>query len=221
MPFATTSARYAEVVGPAKFCAVVKADGYGHGDVPVAAAALEAGADWLAVATVTEGMRLREAGIDAPILLLSEATESDVPTLIAERLTPTVYSEGFLNALAACDRRAGRSARQARYRHAPGRSRRSDRRPARRSYPGRHRPAPGRPVDALSRPPRESPISPPPRSSNCASSSTSRWQPGRLPTWCMPPTRPAPCSIPKLDSTWSASGSPCTAATRRRPAARS
>jgi alanine racemase len=89
-----------EVVGPAKYCAVVKADGYGHGDVPVAAAALEAGADWLAVATVTEGLRLREAGIDAPILLLSEATESDVPTLIAERLTPTVYSEGFLNALA-------------------------------------------------------------------------------------------------------------------------
>ena len=90
-----------EVVGPAKYCAVVKADGYGHGDVPVAAAALEAGADWLAVATVTEGLRLREAGIDAPILLLSEATESDVPTLIAERLTPTVYSEGFLTALAA------------------------------------------------------------------------------------------------------------------------
>ena len=89
-----------EVVGPARFCAVVKADGYGHGDVPVATAALDAGADWLAVATVTEGLRLREAGIEAPILLLSEPTGSDVSTLIAERLTPTLYSEGFLTMLA-------------------------------------------------------------------------------------------------------------------------
>jgi alanine racemase len=87
------------VVAPAKFCAVVKADGYGHGDVPVAEAALQAGADWLAVATVTEGMRLREAGIDGPILLLSETANSDVPTLIANQLTPTVYSEGFVTAL--------------------------------------------------------------------------------------------------------------------------
>lgn len=90
-----------EAVGPARFCAVVKADGYGHGDVPVAGAALEAGADWLAVATVTEGLRLREAGIEAPILLLSEASGTDVATLIAERLTPTVYSEEFLAVLAA------------------------------------------------------------------------------------------------------------------------
>jgi len=89
------------LVAPARFCAVVKADGYGHGDVPVAEAALQAGADWLAVATVTEGMRLREAGIDAPILLLSETTVSDVGTLIANQLTPTVYSEDFLEALSA------------------------------------------------------------------------------------------------------------------------
>ncbi len=88
-------------VAPAAFCAVVKADGYGHGDVPVAEAALQAGAEWLAVATVTEGLRLREAGIEAPILLLSEATEADVAAIIAERLTPTVSSDGFLSALAA------------------------------------------------------------------------------------------------------------------------
>ena len=90
----------ARLVTPAKFCAVVKADGYGHGDVPVAEAALQAGADWLAVATVTEAMRLREAGIEAPILLLSETTVADVGTLIANQLTPTVYSESFLDALA-------------------------------------------------------------------------------------------------------------------------
>ncbi|NNC92101.1 MAG: alanine racemase [Acidimicrobiia bacterium] len=89
------------VIAPARFCAVVKADGYGHGDVPVAEAALEAGADWLAVATVTEAMRLREAGLEAPILLLSEATVSDIGILIANNLTPTVYSEEFLAAIAA------------------------------------------------------------------------------------------------------------------------
>ncbi|MCP4245529.1 MAG: alanine racemase [bacterium] len=92
-------AEISRVAAPAEFCAVVKADGYGHGDVPVAAAALEAGAGWLAVATVTEGLRLREAGIEAPILLLSEPTDADVTTLIANHLTPTVYSEPFLVAL--------------------------------------------------------------------------------------------------------------------------
>ena len=53
------------VIAPAEVCAVVKADGYGHGDVPVAEAAAEAGATWLAVALVEEGVRLREAGIEA------------------------------------------------------------------------------------------------------------------------------------------------------------
>lgn len=89
------------LVAPARLCAVVKADGYGHGDVPVAEAALQAGADRLAVATVTEGMRLREAGIEGPILLLSETMVADAGTLIANQLTPTVYSDGFLEALAA------------------------------------------------------------------------------------------------------------------------
>ena len=57
---------------PPRCMAVVKADGYGHGAVPVARAALEAGATWLGVALVEEGVELREAGIDAPILVLSE-----------------------------------------------------------------------------------------------------------------------------------------------------
>jgi alanine racemase len=91
----------AALVSPAQFCAVVKADAYGHGDVPVAGAALEAGASWLAVATVTEALRLREADIEAPILLLSEATPADVPTIVAHDLTPTVYTHAFLDELAA------------------------------------------------------------------------------------------------------------------------
>lgn len=59
-----------DLVAPARFCAVVKANAYGHGDVPVAKAAIEAGANMLAVATVEEGVRLREADIRHPILLL-------------------------------------------------------------------------------------------------------------------------------------------------------
>ena len=53
-----------------KLCAVVKADAYGHGAVPVARAAVEAGAAYLAVATLSEGIELREAGFTTPILLL-------------------------------------------------------------------------------------------------------------------------------------------------------
>ena len=71
--------------------AVVKANAYGHGDVPVAKACLEAGADWLAVALVEEGVRLREAGIDAPILTLIEPTPDAAKELIAQRITPSVF----------------------------------------------------------------------------------------------------------------------------------
>ena len=56
------------LAAPAALCAVVKADAYGHGAVAVARAALEGGATWLAVALVEEGVELREAGIDAPVL---------------------------------------------------------------------------------------------------------------------------------------------------------
>jgi alanine racemase len=89
----------AEVMAPAKVCAVVKADGYGHGDVPVAEAAVEAGATWLAVALAEEGVRLREAGIEAPILLLSEPPSSDATEVIRWNLTPTVYRPDFVESL--------------------------------------------------------------------------------------------------------------------------
>ena len=61
-----------ELCDPARLLAVVKADAYGHGAVPLRRAALEAGAVGLGVALVEEGIELREAGIDAPILVLSE-----------------------------------------------------------------------------------------------------------------------------------------------------
>ncbi len=66
----------------ARLCVVVKADGYGHGAVPVSRAALAAGADWLAVSQVAEARVLRRAGLTEPVLLLSEPT----PTELAEAL---------------------------------------------------------------------------------------------------------------------------------------
>lgn len=89
----------AELIEPAELCVVVKADAYGHGDVPVAEAALSAGAGRLAVALVEEGVRLREGGVDAPILLLSEPPPDTIATLLRWRLTPTVYSAPFIEAL--------------------------------------------------------------------------------------------------------------------------
>jgi alanine racemase len=88
------------LVAPARVCAVVKADGYGHGAVAVSRAAVEAGADCLAVALVEEGVQLREAGIDAPILVLSEPVPAAAETVVAHRLTPVVYTATGIDALA-------------------------------------------------------------------------------------------------------------------------
>ena len=88
-----------EVSAPAVVCAVVKADGYGHGAVAVAEAALQAGAVGLAVALVEEGIELRQAGIAAPILLLSEPSIDAAEAVLEHTLTPTLYSEEGLAAL--------------------------------------------------------------------------------------------------------------------------
>ncbi|MGH9045688.1 MAG: alanine racemase [Acidimicrobiales bacterium] len=88
-----------EVVAPAVLCAVVKADGYGHGAVRVSRTAIEAGASWLAVAVVDEGIELRAAGIEAPILLLSEPDVAAAEATIEHSITPTVATDEGLTAL--------------------------------------------------------------------------------------------------------------------------
>ena len=76
-----------------KLMAVVKADAYGHGALTVARVALENGADSLAIATLAEGVELRQAGIDAPILILGAVNApEDIKALIAWQLEPTVCS---------------------------------------------------------------------------------------------------------------------------------
>ncbi len=91
----------ASLAAPAQMCVVVKAGAYGHGPVPVARAALEAGASWLAVALVEEGAQLRDAGIDAPVLLLSEPPAEAMADVVALGLTPTLYTEAGVAAVAA------------------------------------------------------------------------------------------------------------------------
>ena len=71
---------------------MVKAHGYGHGGPAVARAALAGGAQRLAVALVDEGVELREHGVTAPVLLLSECGADAVGTALAYGLTPTLYS---------------------------------------------------------------------------------------------------------------------------------
>jgi alanine racemase len=84
-----------------KLCAVVKADAYGHGAVPVATAALAAGADYLAVSMTQEAIELREAGIMAPILILGALTPGHEKALVENNVTQAVFSLESAQALSA------------------------------------------------------------------------------------------------------------------------
>ena len=76
-----------------RMMAVVKADGYGHGLCRVAETALENGASVLGVARVEEGIRLRDYGLDPPILVMGYAPVALSREIIDNRLTPTIWSE--------------------------------------------------------------------------------------------------------------------------------
>ncbi|WP_058306019.1 alanine racemase [Gracilibacillus massiliensis] len=76
--------------------AVVKANGYGHGDVEVAQAALKGGATRLAVAVLDEALRLRKAGITAPILVMGWIRPEDVVVAVEYDITVTCYQKKWL-----------------------------------------------------------------------------------------------------------------------------
>lgn len=86
--------------------AVVKADAYGHGAIPVSRAALEAGASWLGVALPGEAEALRAAGISAPLLVLGPADPEEIAFGARNRVSYTVFSRA---ALASAQNAAGRS----------------------------------------------------------------------------------------------------------------
>lgn len=91
--------------------AVVKADGYGHGAVPVARAALGAGATWLGSCSLAEALALRTAGITAPILSWLETAGTDFAPAIAADVDVTASGPGELESIVDGARRAGRPAR--------------------------------------------------------------------------------------------------------------
>ena len=81
--------------GRQRLCCVVKADAYGHGATQCAKLMYATGADMFAVATVAEGVELRESGIKAPILVLSEPPVTSIDTLLEHQIMPSIYSFEF------------------------------------------------------------------------------------------------------------------------------
>ena len=100
-----------EHVAPSTVMAVVKANGYGHGAVPAARAALRGGARWLGVVHVDEALELRAAGIDSPVLCLMAIGEQAHADAIAAGVDLSAGSVGMVRHLAAAAARAGRPAR--------------------------------------------------------------------------------------------------------------
>jgi alanine racemase len=83
-------------LAPQQLWAVVKADAYGHGAVECARVALQSGAHGLCVALVQEGIELRQAGINAPILIMSEQPEEQFRDIIQYGLIATLYNESTI-----------------------------------------------------------------------------------------------------------------------------
>ncbi|MCC8122210.1 MAG: alanine racemase [Oscillospiraceae bacterium] len=90
-----------------RFLAPVKANAYGHGVIPVAQQLAALGADYLAVACLTEAQALRAAGIRAPILILGYTDPAQVPALLAGGITQTVISPAHAAALSRAAGQAG------------------------------------------------------------------------------------------------------------------
>ena len=95
------AARLRRELSGSGLCAVVKADGYGHGAIPVARAALAGGADRLAVVTVEEAAELRAGGIDAPVLVMGAISAQELPVALAARADLVAWSERFVADVAA------------------------------------------------------------------------------------------------------------------------
>ncbi len=88
-----------KIIGNAKLCVSVKANAYGHGDVAVAEKALSCGAEYISVASVEEGSRLRERGISAPILLFGLTIPEKAGDVIRLKLTPFVCDREYIDTL--------------------------------------------------------------------------------------------------------------------------
>jgi alanine racemase len=104
-------ARLDAVSGDAAVMAVVKADGYGHGMIPCAKAALAGGATWLGVAFAEEALALRAEGLDVPVLAWLVSATDDVESLVRASVDVSVSAPWGLDLAAEAAARAGRPAR--------------------------------------------------------------------------------------------------------------
>ena len=95
----------------AEVMAVVKADGYGHGMVPVARAALDAGATWLGVCTLDEALALRAAGITAPVLAWLLVPGLPLHHAVTAGVDLSASTRGLLAEISEAGKNAGRAAR--------------------------------------------------------------------------------------------------------------
>ena len=91
--------------------AIVKANAYGHGAVPVAKAALEAGASWCGVARVNEALELRQAGLNCPILILGYTPEAHYEEMVAHQISMTVWELSQVEKISAAALQLGQEAR--------------------------------------------------------------------------------------------------------------
>ena len=98
-------------VAPATVMAVVKANGYGHGAVPAAQAAVRGGAGWLGVVHVAEALEIRRADVDVPLLCLMAIGSEDHAAAIAAGVDLAAGSAGMVRRLATAAEAAGRPAR--------------------------------------------------------------------------------------------------------------
>ena len=101
-----------ESVGPdVKVMAVIKADGYGHGAVPIAKALGKIGISYFGVAFMEEGMMLRKAGVKEPILILGYSDESQYEDILKYDLTPTVFTMETAEGLSKAAQKTGKTAK--------------------------------------------------------------------------------------------------------------
>ena len=104
--------QFRRLLGPRRrLLAVVKANAYGHGLLEVSRIVVAAGADWLGVNSLEEAIALRDAGLDAPVLILGYVPLDALTEAVARDLRFIVYNEETLRRIGPAAARAGRSAR--------------------------------------------------------------------------------------------------------------
>lgn len=94
------AARMSAAAPHARLCAVVKADGYGHGMAPAARAALRGGAEWLAVATAGEAAALRAAGVESRVLVMGALSDEELPVALGAGADVVAWSEQAVQRIA-------------------------------------------------------------------------------------------------------------------------